>query len=215
MKQSNVIWELFKVLVAILLGMFIWVWIFATLPGEGSVDDKEFFPGAICVLGIATGFIATMILKFNGLQQARQHIKAAASDIQIHEEKTERLLDKANRVADKYMNYEERVQISITQQRSDAQRRNIRSAHQFQALLENYPSLKANGSIMELLRQIQECENAILYQKVAYNRAVERYNTIIYSFPGNLIRVIGRLKEADFYTRTLEAELISDEELGI
>ena len=215
MKQTNVVWELFKVLIAILLGMFIWVWIIATLPGEGSVDDKEFFPGAICVLGIATGFIATMILKFNALQQARQHIKAAASDIQIHEEKAERLLDKANRVADKYMNYEERVQLGITQRRSDTQRRNIRSAHQFQALLENYPDLKANGSIMELLRQIQECENSILYQKVAYNRAVERYNTMIYSFPGNLIRMVGRLKEADFYTKTLEAELISDEELGI
>ena len=38
---------------------------------------------------------------------------------------------------------------------------------------------------------------------------------MIYSFPGNLIRVISRLKEADFYTKTLEAELISDEELGI
>lgn len=213
MKQSNVILELLKLLAAIFIGMMIWLWIFATLPGDG-VDENEFFPGATCVLGVATGLAATLVLKFNGLQQARQHFKAAASDIQIHEEKAERLLDKANRVADKYMNYEERVQLGITQHRS-AQPRSIRSAHQFQALLENYPDLKANGSIMELLRQIQECENSILYQKVAYNRAVEQYNTMIYSFPGNLLRVIGRLKEAEFYTKTLEAELISDEELGI
>lgn len=208
MKQSNVIWEMFKLLVAILLGIFIWVWIFACLPG-GSVDETEFFPGATTVFGIATGLIVTLGMKFNALQRARQHIKASASNIQIHEEKTERLLDKANRVADKYMNYEERVQMGITQQRS------IRSAHQFQALLENYPDLKANASILELLRQIQECENSILYQKVAYNRAVEEYNTLIYSFPGNLFRRICHLEEVDFYTKTIEAEMISDEELGI
>lgn len=210
MKKNNVVWELFQVLIAILMGMFIWMWIFAALPGE-----EEIFPGAICLLGVATGFATVMILKFNGLQQDRQHIRAAASDIRIHEEKSQRLLEKANRVADRYMNYEERVQLGIAQQRSEIRRRDIRSAHQFQALLENYPDLKANSSMMELLRQIQECENSILHQKVAYNRAVERYNGMIYSFPGNLIRAAGRLKEAGFYTKTIEAELISDDELGI
>lgn len=214
MKQNNAILELLKLLASILIGMLIWVWIFATLPG-GSVDDSEFFPGATCILGTATGLLAMLGMKYNGLQQARQHIKAAASDIQIHEEKAERLLDKANRVADKYMNYEERVQMGITQQRTMPHRNSIRSARQFQALMENYPDLKANGSILELLRQIQECENSILYQKVAYNKAVEGYNAMIFSFPGNLFRRICRLKEAEFYTKTSEAELISDEELGI
>ena len=214
MKQGNVLLELLKLFGAILIGMLIWLWIFATLPGEG-VDENEFFPGATCVLGVATGLAAAMILKFNNLQQSRQHIKAASSDIHIHEEKAERLREKANRVADKYMNYEERVQIGITQQRSEPHGRNIRSSNQFRALLENYPNLKANGSIMELLRQIQECENSIMYQKVAYNRAVEQYNTLIYSFPGNIIRLVCRLKEAEFYTKTIEAEIISDEELGI
>ena len=80
MKHSNVIWELLKLLAAIFIGMMIWLWIFATLPGEG-VDENEFFPGATCVLGVATGLAATMVLKFNALQQARQHIKAASSNI--------------------------------------------------------------------------------------------------------------------------------------
>lgn len=209
MEHNNILLKLLKMLGAILLGMLIWLWIFAMLPGD-SVEETEFFPGATCVLGIATGVLGILILQFNGLQRDRQHIKAAASDIQVHEEKAERLLDKANRVADKYMSYEERVQMGVTQQRAC-----IRSAHQFQAMLENYPDLKANDSILELLRQIRECENAIVYRKMAYNQAVEAYNTRLCSFPMNLFRHICRLREADFYTKAAESELISDEELGI
>ncbi len=208
MKSPSILKELLKLLGAILLGIFIWVWIFASLPG-GGVEESEFFPGATTVLGIATAFVMLLGVRFNTLQRNRQHVKAALSNITVSQEKAQSLLEKANRVADKYMGHEERIHLGV------AHSRDIRSSGQFRALLEGYPDLKANASILELLRQIQECENAISYQKVAYNRAVEEYNGMLCSFPGNLLKRLCRLEEMQFYTKPLESEMISDEELGI
>lgn len=213
MKKPNVLIEMLKLMGALVLGWFLWVLIFAFLPGD-SVEASEPFPGAVVVFGVLTGLIVVLGIKYNGMQRAYQNTKAAFSNINIYEEKAERLLDKANRVADKYMVYEECVQTGIAKERSN-KKTSIRSAHQFQTALENYPDLKANSSIMELLRQIRECENALMHQKVAYNMSVEEYNALIHSFPTTILRVIFRFKDAEFYTKTDDADMISDEELGI
>ncbi len=219
MKKHNLALELLKIGVSIILGWLLWVFIFACMPGN-DVESAEPFPSASIVLGILTGVLITFVNKYNTIQKAFQNTKSTRSSIAVYEERSTNLLDKANRVAEKYMSYEEKVQTNVTKERTKNIEPSIRnpriySSKQFMAQLENYPDLKANQSIMELLKQIQECENSLAYQKVAYNTSVEEYNTLIHSFPEALLRLIFRFKDVEYYKVKNNEDIISDEELGI
>lgn len=222
MREKNIFLETLKVMGAIIAAWLLWVVVFASLPGE-SVEENVPFTGACFVFGLLTVIIVMIVIKYNYLTKLYQRIKSAKSNIQVHQEKEERLLDKANRVADKYMNFEERVQVGVSEMRGPnahmsgkmSKKVMIQNASEFQAAVESYPELKANNGIMELLRQIKECEHMLMVQKMNYNDAVEDYNIVINSFPSNIIGKIFRFKEAEFYTQSDNNGEISDDELGI
>ena len=132
----------------------------------------------------------------------------------IIEEKNERLLQKANEIVDKYMNYEERVQLGIAKERT-AKKIVIKDSNQFQTVLENYPDLKANEGMRELLTQIREGENAYMFQKMRYNTVVEQHNFLIHSFPGCFLTLIFKLKDAEFYGRSNEVNKYSNDEFDM
>jgi len=52
---------------------------------------------------------------------------------------------------------------------------------------ENYPALRANGAFLDLQAQLEGTENRATYARIRYIRAVTRYNTLVRSFPNNLL----------------------------
>ena len=135
----------------------------------------------------------------------------------VYEEKTDRLLDKANRVSDKYMKHEKKVYTQIEEARSQGKGMvvKIRNGSEFQQAIEKFPELRSNENIQLLLRQIRECENGLAGQKMTYNTCVENYNVAIHSFPFSVIRKICRFENMEYYRDREDEELISDEALGI
>ena len=213
MKKENVAIQILKILGTYLAGCLLWLLIFSTfMPADEQGATTEPFQGAICTFGIITATIVLLIINFNLMQRAFQKTKSTYSNIKIFKDRTERLLEKANKVADKYMAHEEDIQIGVAEKRTK-KIRTIRNAQQFQVELENYPDLKANQSIMQLLSQIEETENAYAQSKINYNTSVEYYNTTIHSFPNNILRKLFKFNDVEFYTD--ESIEISDEELGI
>lgn len=214
MKKENIALQILKILATYLAGCLLWLLIFSTfMPADETGATTEPFNGAICLLGIITATIVVLIVNYNSMQKAFQKTKSAFSNIKIFKERTERLLEKANKVADKYMVHEENIQVEVAEKRTKNPKV-IRNAQQFQVELENYPDLKANQSIMELLAQIRETENSYAQSKINYNAITEYYNTLIHVFPNNILRKIFRFKDVEFYNDEEENE-ISDEELGI
>ena len=214
MKKENITLKILKILGTYLAGCFLWLLIFSTfMPADETGATTEPFHGAICVFGIITATLLLLIVNYNAMQQAYQKTKAAASNIKVYKDKTTRLLEKANKVADKYMTHEKSVQVGVADKRTKKPKF-IRNAQQFQMELENYPDLKANQSIMTLLEQIRETENAYAGAKINYNSFVEYYNTLIHSFPNSLFRRLFKFNDVQFYNDEEEKE-ISDEELGI
>lgn len=55
------------------------------------------------------------------------------------------------------------------------------------ALSENYPDLKANENFQDLQAQIEGTENRIATERMKYNEAAKKYNTLVRSFPKNII----------------------------
>ena len=214
MKKENIALKILKIRATYLAGCLLWLLIFSTfMPADENGATTEPFQGAICAFGIITATILLLIVNYNSMQHAYQKTKAASSNIKVFKDKTTRLLEKANKVADKYMTHEEKVQVGVADKRTK-KARYIRNAQEFQLQLENYPDLKANQSIMTLLEQIKETENAYAQVKVNYNYYVEYYNTLIHSFPNSIFRKILKFNDAEFYNDEEENE-ITDEELGI
>lgn len=214
MRKESIALKILKILGTYLAGWLLWVLIFSTfMPANESGATSEPFQGAICIFGIITATIVLLIVNYNTTQQAYQKTKASSSNIKIFKEKSARLLEKANKVADKYMTHEKDVQVGVSEKRSKKPKV-IRNSQQFQVELENYPELKANQSIMTLLDQIKETENTYAQAKINYNSNVEYYNTLIHSFPNSIFRQLFHFNDFDFYSDEEEKE-ISDEELGI
>ena len=214
MKKENIILKLLKILATYLAGCLLWLFIFSTfMLADETGATTEPFRGAICIFGVITATLVLLIVNYNAMQQAYQKTKSSFSNIKVFKDKNTRLLEKANKVAEKYMTHEEKVQVGVADKRTKSPKF-IRNAQQFQVELENYPDLKANQSIMTLLEQIRETESVYAQSKINYNSYVEYYNTIIHSFPNSIFRKFLKFNDVEFYNDEEENE-ITDEELGI
>lgn len=57
----------------------------------------------------------------------------------------------------------------------------------FYAVAENYPDLKANETIQQLMEELSSTENRVSFARQAYNDTVMTYNTYCEQFPNNVI----------------------------
>ena len=72
----------------------------------------------------------------------------------------------------------------------------------FYAVSENYPELKANETIQQLMEELSSTENRVAFARQAYNDGVMTYNTFREQFPNNVIAGMFSFKE----TAQLELE---------
>lgn len=54
-------------------------------------------------------------------------------------------------------------------------------------ITENYPDLKANQQFSELQAQLEGTENRIATERMKYNEVAKGYNTMVRTFPNNII----------------------------
>lgn len=57
----------------------------------------------------------------------------------------------------------------------------------FYAVAENYPELKANETIQQLMEDLSSTENRVAFARQAYNDGVMSYNTFREQFPNNVV----------------------------
>lgn len=72
----------------------------------------------------------------------------------------------------------------------------------FYAVAENYPDLKANETIQQLMEELSSTENRVSFARQAYNDGVMSYNIFREQFPNNIIAGMFSFKE----TSQLELE---------
>ena len=72
------------------------------------------------------------------------------------------------------------------------------------AVAEGYPELKANQNFLELQKQLVEIENSIARSRMVYNDVVTIYNTLVLTFPQNVLSPLLGFKEM----KQLEADEI-------
>jgi LemA protein len=64
---------------------------------------------------------------------------------------------------------------------------------------ENYPQLRATENFSELQAQLEGTENRIKEERDRFNTSVKNYNSIIVTFPSNLIASLSGFAEKGFF----------------
>ncbi|MCS5708521.1 LemA family protein [Candidatus Berkiella cookevillensis] len=67
------------------------------------------------------------------------------------------------------------------------------------ALAENYPDLKANQTMQQLMEELSSTENKVGFARQAFNDAVMLYNTAREQFPQNIIAGMFQFQAATHY----------------
>lgn len=185
------------------------------VPAEASLDGYEM---EIFLTGVAVALIINTIIDYNSVQSLKHSVFKCKADIETAIELEKSLLDKAERVTDKYMNAEVNLYSKFADARIESSQNvksRIRSGKDFKAVVESYPELQANIHTQKLLNQIEMTEGNIQNKKNDYTTKAAKYNTKIHTFPAVALKVIFRWKDIDMSPVLLKEEIVTDEELGI
>jgi len=152
----------------------------------------------IVVIVVVVGFV---ILTYNGLVQRRLRVDEAFSQISVQLKRRWDLIPNLVNAVKGYMDFEKDVLTKVTDARANAVAAGAQGpAAQAQAenaltgtlrslfaVVENYPTLKANENVLSLQEQLTTTENQISFARQHYNATVLDYNTGIATFPSVLL----------------------------
>lgn len=161
------------------------------------------------------------IFMYNRLIRSRNILNEAWSGIDVQLKRRHDLIPNIIETVKGYVKHERKVLEEITNLRSRlAGPATVQEKGQLEnsfsqalksifALAEAYPDLKANQNFIELQRTLADAEEQIQLARRYYNGAARDYNTMVQSFPGNIMARMFGFSKAEFF----EIELATDREV--
>lgn len=168
----------------------------------------------LIALGIIVGLGVLLVLYgvgiYNRLVELKNRFVNAFSQIDVQLQRRYDLIPNLVEVAKKYMSYEQATLEKVIQARnmahaaekvaaanpdnadamqklSAAETQLTSTMGSFFALSENYPDLKANQTMQQLMEELTSTENKVSFARQAFNDAVMFYNTYRSQFPNVII----------------------------
>jgi LemA protein len=153
------------------------------------------------VLGLAAALVVYAVLIYNRLVSTRQMTEEAWSGIDVQLKRRSDLIPNLVDTVKGYAAHERGVLEQMTELRTAAQKvpsGDVAARAQAEgalsaalgrllAVAENYPDLKASANFLELQRELSTLENEIQMARRYYNGATRNLNTMIESFPSNIV----------------------------
>lgn len=172
--------------------------------------------------GIAFLLIVWAIGIYNRLIALKNRFVNAFAQIDVQLQRRYDLIPNLVETAKSYMQYEQETLTQVIEARNVAQQKEkqvaaspgdegamgglikaeaklTRSMGQFFALAENYPDLKANQTMAQLMEELSTTENKVAFARQAFNDAVMVYNTYRAQFPNVIVSNMGGYRPAKFF----------------
>lgn len=162
----------------------------------------------IAVVVIATlAFIGT----YNSFVTRKNRVEEAWADIEVQLKRRYDLIPNVVETVKGYAGHEKQVFENVTRARTAAMGATTASQQagaesmlsgalkSLFAVAENYPDLKANVNFLELQRELADTENKIQASRRFYNGTVRDYNTMLQSFPSNVIAGVFGFTKKDLF----------------
>lgn len=170
------------------------------------------------ILFIALAVIVFLVIAvFNRLIALKNRTQEAWSDIDVQLKRRYDLIPNLMETVKGYATHEREVLENVTkarviamgakttQERAQSEDMLSSALKSLFAVAENYPDLKASANFIELQRELTDTEDKIQAARRFYNANVRDMNTMIETFPSNIIAGIFQFKKMEFFELKEEA----------
>ncbi|WP_152206436.1 LemA family protein [Marinobacter changyiensis] len=161
----------------------------------------------LAVIGAAVIYI---VMIYNRLVALRNQFKNGFAQIDVQLQRRHDLIPNLVEAAKAYLNHERNTLTQVVEARNGAvsaqqdaakdpadgakiqklgaaENLLTKALANFYAVAENYPELKANETIQQMMEELSSTENRVAFARQAYNDGVMTYNTYREQFPNNVI----------------------------
>lgn len=171
----------------------------------------------IVILAVLAVFVLGLIFIYNGLIRRKNRTEEAWADIEVQMKRRYDLIPNVVETVKGYMAHERNVLENVTKARTQAMGAKSAQEHAAAenmlsntlktlfAVAENYPDLKANVNFLDLQRELADTENKIQAARRFFNTNVRDLNTMIESFPSNIIAGLFHFSKKEFFDLDEEA----------
>lgn len=165
---------------------------------------------AMVILGIAAVLVVLAVLIYNRLVTYRNRIRNAFAQIDVQLQRRYDLIPNLVDTARAYMQHERETLTGVIEARNQAKAAEEKAAQQPEnaealqrlgqaegglsqalgrlfALSENYPDLKADSTMRDLMEELSSTENKVSFARQHFNDAVMHYNTYREQFPNIIV----------------------------
>lgn len=165
----------------------------------------------LVLVGIGAILVLWVIFTYNRLVVLRNRIDNAWSQIDVQLKRRYDLIPNLVEAVKGYAAHESGVFQKVTEARASmasaqsvaeqgpAQNQITQALKSLFAVAEAYPDLKANQNFMMLQEELSGTESKIAYARQFYNDTVMSYNTLIQSFPANMIAGSFGFAQRDYF----------------
>ncbi|MFP3593258.1 LemA family protein [Chryseobacterium sp. SIMBA_038] len=172
----------------------------------------------IIVIALAVIFLLYGVSIYNRLVKLRNLVQEAWSSIDVMLKKRHDLIPNLVETVKGYATHERETLDSVTRARAqavgansveskEAAEKNLNQAMvNLLAVAEQYPDLKANTNFQQLQSELTSIENDIEKSRRYYNGTVRDNNTLVESFPSNIIANIYKFVKSPFFELENAAE---------
>ncbi len=168
------------------------------------------------LIAIAGVIVAWGIATYNSLVKHRNFVEDAWSGIEVQLKKRHNLIPNLVSTIKGYTEHEAGLLKAVTELRvpksnmspAQAGTEEQTFSQQLSGIMvqvEDYPDIKADGNFQRLQDQLAEIESDIEKARRYYNGSVRDNNTLIQSFPSNIVAEKFEFAEAEFFELDLEA----------
>ena len=172
----------------------------------------------IIIVVVVILLVAWLIGGYNGLVSLKNRAQEAWADIDVQLKRRYDLIPNLMETVKGYAGHEKEVFENVTAARAAAMgatttedkiaKENVltQSLRSLFAVAENYPDLKASANFIELQRELTDTEDKIQAARRFYNGNVRDLNTMIESFPNNLVASMFGFKQMALFEISEPAE---------
>ena len=179
--------------------------------------------GIIYVLSILLAIIllggCSVVGTYNGLVSEQTKVEQAQADVATALQRRSDLIGNLVESVKGQMNHETEVFTKIAEARAKIGNGSVTSKENQEAqgelssaisrlisLTENYPELKSNQNVEQLMTELAGSENRIFVARKDYNKVATEYNQKLRSFPMVLFANMMNFKEAETFKESEEAK---------
>lgn len=167
---------------------------------------------AYYVIGAIILILVYFIITYNSFISLNNRVVNAWAQVNVQLKKRSDLIPKLVQIVKGYSKYENKTLKEVTKLRSDVLKsKSLTKKYEvsnkiseivdrFLIIAEDYPKLKANKNFLMLQEELTDVEDKIAYTRQFFNDIVYKFNTLLQSFPANIVGKIMKLEKKDSFS---------------